>query len=307
MRIEILGTESLGVRGLCCIVHTLHHHILIDPGVALGYKRAGLLPHPIQVRAGERVRSNIIKKLKIATDVVISHLHGDHIPFANANSYQLSLEPVKELLKKPCLWIKGIDRETAHIADRRRQLLMALNRDAGPCEGQDHGVLRFSKPMDHGLCHTPMGTVMMTRIEDEHDVFVHASDIQLLSDEPIDQILKWQPTILLVSGPPVYRQISNDQIENARKRVKILAGNIPVCILDHHLLRSMSGVQLLDEMKKDTKGRVLCAADFMGRQRLFLEADRSKLYDDFPVPSGWHESHKRQCPDWQKNKDSDEL
>ena len=56
MRIEILGTESLGVRGLCCIVHTHDRHIVIDPGVALGYQRAGLLPHLIQVAAGEDVR-----------------------------------------------------------------------------------------------------------------------------------------------------------------------------------------------------------------------------------------------------------
>ena len=99
----------------------------------------------------------------------------------------------------------------------------------------------------------------------------------------------------------MYRQITKDQIENARKRVKTLAKSIPVCIIDHPLLRSMSGIQLLDEIKEETNGRVLCAADFMHRQRLFLEADRSQLYDEFPVPSNWHESYKRQCRDRQDN------
>ena len=49
MHIDILATESLGVRGLCCAVTTLKRHIVIDPGLALGYRRNGRLPHPRQV------------------------------------------------------------------------------------------------------------------------------------------------------------------------------------------------------------------------------------------------------------------
>lgn len=58
--IEIIGTESLGVRGLSCLVTTGVRRIVIDPGVALGYLRHGLLPHPCQVAEGERVRQRII-------------------------------------------------------------------------------------------------------------------------------------------------------------------------------------------------------------------------------------------------------
>ena len=85
------------------------------------------------------------------------------------------------------------------------------------------------------------------------------------------------------------------------QRLKPLAKSIPVCIIDHHLLRSMSGIPLLDEIKEEVNGRVLCAADFMHRQRLFFEADRSQLYDEFPVPSNGHESYKRHCRDRQDN------
>jgi predicted metallo-beta-lactamase superfamily hydrolase len=53
MQIEILGTESLGVRGLCCAVRTKGRKVVIDPGVALGFRRHGLLPHPVQVAASE--------------------------------------------------------------------------------------------------------------------------------------------------------------------------------------------------------------------------------------------------------------
>ena len=49
VNIEIIGAESLGVRGLCCFVETEDRNILIDPGVALGYLRHKLLPHPVQI------------------------------------------------------------------------------------------------------------------------------------------------------------------------------------------------------------------------------------------------------------------
>lgn len=56
MHIDILGAESLGVRGLCCVVEAKGRKIVIDPGLALGYQREGLLPHPAQVAVGERIR-----------------------------------------------------------------------------------------------------------------------------------------------------------------------------------------------------------------------------------------------------------
>jgi hypothetical protein len=42
MQIEILGTESLGVRGLSCLVEAGDRKIVIDPGLALGYNSIGL-------------------------------------------------------------------------------------------------------------------------------------------------------------------------------------------------------------------------------------------------------------------------
>ena len=41
MTLEIIATESLGVRGMCCLVTTGERRILIDPGLALGYLRHG--------------------------------------------------------------------------------------------------------------------------------------------------------------------------------------------------------------------------------------------------------------------------
>ena len=73
MKIEILGTESLGVRGLCCFVETKNRKILIDPGIALGYIRHRLLPHPFQIAIDEKIQKKIIEKWIGATDIIISH------------------------------------------------------------------------------------------------------------------------------------------------------------------------------------------------------------------------------------------
>ena len=289
MEIEILGAESLGVRGLCCVVKTTGRRILIDPGVALGYQRKGLLPHPIQVAVAEDVRQAIVNRLASVTDVVISHFHGDHMPLKDANPYQLALDSVTDLLRKPQLWVHCENGETPHIAERRKTLLAALEQTASPCDGQTHGSLAFSGPMPHGFAHSPMGTVMMTRIQEGREVFVHASDIQLLADEPIEQILKWSPTMLLASGPAVYRDLPTDELAWARERALVLAHSIGVCIIDHHLLRCREGIQWLDSLRSETRGRVVCAADFMKRKRRLLEAERTGLYERFPVPNEWHE------------------
>jgi len=76
MEIEILATESLGARSLCCLVTAQGQKVLIDPGIALGYTRYGLLPHPLQVAVDERIRHKIVEAWSEATDIVISHFHG---------------------------------------------------------------------------------------------------------------------------------------------------------------------------------------------------------------------------------------
>ena len=60
---------------------------------------------------------------------------------------------------------------------RRAALCEALGRDLPNAEGRSVGPLAFPPPVPHGELHTHLGTVMMTPIEDEDTVFVHASDI----------------------------------------------------------------------------------------------------------------------------------
>ena len=291
MDIEILGTESIGVRGLSCVVKTGDRNIVFDPGLALGYHRRGFLPHPIQVAAGECVREKIISALHGATDVVITHFHGDHMPLTDANPYQLKAARVAYLLRPVRLWTKGADHESNRIRRRIESFCDIVRRDLPNAEGQKSGPLSFSMPMPHGERDNGLGTVMMTRVETDSGVFVHASDIQLMDDEPIQQILTWAPTVVLLSGPSVYRRLSPLQQKQVWRRATALAREVNTCIIDHHLPRCDEGISWLERLSAEPGGNVLCAADFMKQPRRLLEAQRVELYGKVPVAAGWHEAY----------------
>lgn len=292
MHIEILGTESLGVRGLSCVVKLKGRTIVIDPGMALGYRRHGLLPHPAQVAVSEVVRRRILAGVKDATDVVFSHYHGDHVPLVDANPYQVDVRQVGPLDQDMRFWAKGPDRISPRSVARRESLAEALGCTLPDVEGRDEGWIRFSSPVPHGETHSRLGTVMMTRIEEEGSVFVHASDIQLLDEEPVSLILDWQPDIVLVAGPPLYLDFMGERRrERAWRQALRLAEGVETLIIDHHLLRCREGLAWLDRLSSEINHPVLCAADFMKQPRCLLEARREGLYEKMPVPEGWHEAY----------------
>ena len=292
MSIEITGTESLGVRGMCCVVRAHNRKILIDPGVALGYERNGLLPHPVQVAVGVRVRNRIIQALKSATDIVFSHFHGDHVPLLHANPYQLSISHIPPLPPGLRVWASP----TQGLSPEMRRRAQALQEFFGPrmrtVEGHVEDFLSFSMPVPHGLPDGRSGTVMMTRMDVAGEVFVHASDIQMLDTATVDKILLWEPDIVFASGPPLYLQVLTSSMRKQAWENGIrLATNVRTLIVDHHLLRSPSGVVWLENMSQKVGKRVCCVADFMNTKRCLLEAERRELYESMPVPENWHEKY----------------
>ena len=292
MNIEIIGTESLGVRGLCCFVTTAKQRILIDPGIALGYNRYGLLPHPFQVAVDERIQKTIIQRWSEATDIVISHFHGDHIPLVDANPYQFNIKKITGLNLDVRIWAKDLS-HLHPIEEKRVESLSAiLKNDLTSAGGTKQGVITFSGPVSHGGKRNNPQTVMMTRIEEDR-VFVHTSDTQLLDDEAISQILDWEPDIVLADGPPLYmpNKLSKEQAKRAWRNAKRLSREVGTLILDHHLMRDYTGLKWLKWLSSETGNNVICGADFMKQPRMLLEARRKSLYRDMPVPAGWHEAY----------------
>jgi len=294
MHISIIGTESLGVRGLCTVVTVAGRTIVIDPGVALGYRRHGKLPHPCQVYVGAQARRRIIESVATATDIVISHYHGDHVPLVNANPFQLAVRQVAEACRNNRFWCKAPDYPLNAMSVCYNELSQALERNLPIVDGTGDDLMTFSTPQPHGEHGNNLGTVMMTRITDGGEVFVHASDIQLLDDGAVFQILEWEPGIVLVSGPPLYlKHISQKHATRARLNALNLARNVRVLIIDHHIMRSESGCRWLDDLASETGHKVMCGADFMGRDRLLLESWRDRMYREMPLPEGWHDAYTR--------------
>jgi predicted metallo-beta-lactamase superfamily hydrolase len=289
MNIELVAAESLGVRSLCTVVSTKDRKILIDPGLALGYTRFRLLPHPLQVALDERIQKRIIHEWRTATDIVISHFHGDHVPLVNPNPYQLDLEKVASLNPNALIWAKS-EQLSPMETTRARAFSAALNNIILPVEGKSEGIVSFSQPVPHGNA-AGLEKVIMTRIQ-EGFTFVHASDIQLLNDEAILQIISWRPDIVLASGPPLYlHKLTGGDVEKARHNALNISQKVATLILDHHLLRSLEGAGWLDRLRSQAPRNIICCADFMGKPRTLLEAQRLRLYKDIQVPEGWHNSY----------------
>lgn len=204
MKIEIIGTESLGVRGLCCKVEFNNRKIIIDPGVSLGYIRNGLKPHPLQIAVGNIIRNKIIEEIETSTDIIFSHYHGDHIPLMDANPYQLAISQLGSIRKKCRIWAKKEDGSNRRMKDREESLIFGLNHDIDSAEGRIDENLLFSVEVSHGMSGKQGGTVIMTCIDADETRFLHASDIQFLDEEAVKEIVRISPDIVIASGPPIY-------------------------------------------------------------------------------------------------------
>ncbi len=294
MKIEIIGTETLGVRGMCCFVRTKNRRILIDPGIALGYHRYGLLPHPFQVAVDERKQKEIVKRWAEATDIVISHFHGEHTPLPDANPYQFSVNKVIRLNPTAKIWTKSPSHLSPIESQRAKTLSGILNKNFNVAEDINDGPITFSMPVIHGDINDTLTTVIMIRIKENH-TFVHAAGIQLLNDKAISQILDWKPDVAFIDGPPLYlfHRISERQVGKAWHNAKELSSNIDTLILDHHLMRSHKGIEWIERLSDKTGRKVLCGADFMHKHRMLLEAGRRTLYNEMPVPLEWHEAYAK--------------
>ncbi|MFH2123894.1 MAG: hypothetical protein ABIJ50_10485 [Pseudomonadota bacterium] len=290
--IEIIGTESLGVRGLSCFIRAGTRRILIDPGVALGYMRHGLRPHPLQVAEGERIRRRIIKASTEATDIILSHFHGDHVPLKEANPYQLAIHHLPPGFRNVRCWSKSMDDPGEKMRQRALDLSALSGTNFHVAESLSEGPMTFSSAVPHGIKGSRQGTVMMTRIDLGEQVFVHASDIQLLDAETIELIIAWHPDIVLAAGPPLYLQRLPDELAGAAWQNALrLAARVDTLILDHHLMRDRQGPAWLAALSAKVGKQIWCAADFMGKKRLLLEASRTELYEKMAVPTHWHENY----------------
>lgn len=152
MNLKIIGAESMGVRNLCCSVFLSNRRIVIDPGVSLSSVRYGLPPHPLQIALRFKTREMILHAPYDATDIVFSHFHGDHVPLAETNPYQLSIQALPHAFRNLRCWNKGADDLSVNMNKRFQDLADLLGNNMLIAEGRSEGELSSSQsvPMARG-------------------------------------------------------------------------------------------------------------------------------------------------------------
>ncbi len=278
MEVVPLAADSLGVRSVATLVKTKDASIAIDPDAALGPKRHGLPPHKKEVEALEHYTGVTHKAADESDIIVISHYHFDH--FSTGGDW----------FRGKTLYVKSA-RENVNKSQTKRGRDFEAQGATLACasveaDGREfrHGKTRlsFSPAAPHGPQGIRLGFVLMTLVDDGDMRFVHASDVQgPVADESADWIIKQRPHLIYMDGPPVLFlgwRFSQANLDNAIANFQRLLDETEAeIILDHHLLRSLNYREKFPVFGDE---RVKTAAEYLGREKLMLEARRRELWGE---------------------------
>jgi predicted metallo-beta-lactamase superfamily hydrolase len=256
--------------------------LVVDPGVSFAPRRYGLPPHPVELARVEEIRRDILHELSDADYVVITHYHYDH--YLYRSEWVEAFRGKVLLVKHPESNINVSQKLRAHRflnRDRVKDIARRVEYADGRVFNLDSLKLVVSKPVPHGVEGTPLGFVVMVLLEYDGCRLVHASDVQgPANQEALSILLGWSPSVVFISGPPIYREPVDDDnaVERGLRGLRELASSVPLVIADHHLARSLDYVKLLNEFRAKVRASILSAAEFLGRSIELLEARRRELW-----------------------------
>jgi len=292
VKVLMLGSESQGVRGLSCFLEYRGIKVLVDPGVALGFTRWGLHPHPIQAVAGDEVRKNIGTLWQNTDYVILTHMHGDHVPLYNANPFQLSLYQLKDNSR-----VRIIAPESKVLSKVGRLRLDKIKEVYGVrvitlSEREfEIGPIRFYGPYPHGMSSR---TNVYVTLLDLGEKVMHLSDTGLVTSEVIKLALKLMPDIVITDGPPIYRfshdrELVNEILRKASENLHKLVKVAHTIIVDHHINRCDEGYEWIRKESElnEVDASIMTAAEYMNSNPLLLEAWRRTLYHHYPINNLW--------------------
>ncbi len=298
-----LAAESFGVRSMCTLVETPDVVVLLDAGVSLCPYRFGLPPHLIEFQTIAKLRLKIAEAADKAEVVTVSHYHFDHhtpsfedwlVNWTEANVTAQQIYQGKTVLaKNPKEQINPSQRQRAWMFEKTGgKHAKALVAADGKTFTYGKTSLRFSEPVAHGSQDSGLGWVIMAVVEYVDERFMFAPDVQgPMTQLTLELILKADPTVIMVGGPPLYLEgsrVDTAQLERGLRNLERVAEAVPVVIVEHHALRGEAWRQRLSgvfQQASEAGHSVLTAAEYAGNENCFLEAERRQLYSDFP-PSG---------------------
>ncbi len=273
MKIELVAFDSLGVKSSCFKVETEDCVIVVDPGIA---SETGSFPltRDEKIFLRRKYEADIREACSSSEVIIITHYHYDHhIP-------DRSLYDGKTvLIKDPNAMINRSQKS------RASKLLIGLNADVRVADGKTFTLgstkIEFSSPLWHGTEGTNLGYVIMVTIQDGDKKLLYTSDVDgPVLKETTDFIVKINPDILVLDGPPTYLLGYIVAYYNLARSIinicRILEETeTETFILDHHAVRDYRYPDLLYEVYRkaeDLDRRVYTVAELLDGRTKVLEA-----------------------------------
>ena len=301
IKVTPLASESFGVRSMCTLVETPDVSVLLDAGVSLCPYRFNLPPHPIEFQTIARLRQVIAEAADKATVTTISHYHFDH----HTPSYEDWVvnwtedgETARQIYSGKTVLAKN-PKENINASQRERAWMFQKTggkhaKTVIPADGKIFAygdtTIRFSKAVAHGSDNGGLGWVIMATVEHGGERFMHAPDVQgPMSIQTTELILAAKPTVLMVGGPPLYLagfRVEEAQLAQGLRNLERIVEAVPLVIVEHHALRDefwRSKMEAVFQKAQTTGHSVVTAAEYAGKENVFLESKRKQLFQDHPV------------------------
>ncbi len=269
---------------MCTFVETPDVKIIIDPGVALAPNRFGLPPHQIEIEQMGKAAERIADKGMEADVIVISHYHYDHYDPGEVIPLDVYKGKVV-LVKDPSNDINKSQR------DFRAPLFLGMIKGRASridvADGKSFAfgktAVAFSNAVFHGR-NSALGYVVQTMVESEGMRMVHTSDVEgPIHEEQASFLLGKKPDLAIIDGPMTYMlgyRASKDEVDSAIRNLKqILSSGVKEAVIDHHFLRDLRYRDYIQTIAEGAgMGKILTAAEYMGKPDEPLEARRRELY-----------------------------
>ncbi|MCE4602227.1 MAG: MBL fold metallo-hydrolase [Desulfurococcales archaeon] len=285
MRIRVIAADSMGVRSIATVVEACGHVVGIDLGAALGPRRYGLPPHPIELKRLEESLDSVYRWILDSDIVIITHYHYDHYVRDRPDLYKGKVL----LVKNPVSDINRSQRLRAYRFLRKNGVedLARVHYADGSLFRFGKLEIEFSKPLWHGEEGTKLGKVLMVLVRCEGESFVFASDVQgPMNSEALEVLESWGGDVVLMDGPPTYfagYKVSRESVDKGLEYMLELVSKARprTLIVDHHLIRDLGYRNIISrhlEAASRAGVSLVTAAEFMGIREEPLEAMRKELW-----------------------------
>ena len=300
IKVTPLAAESFGVRSMCTFVETHDVAMLLDAGISLCPYRFSLPPHPIEFQTIAPLRKTLAQAADKATVTTISHYHFDHHTPSfedwvvnwteNGETARQIYHDKTVLAKNPKENINASQRQRAFMFQKTSgKVAKSVESADGKTFTYGKTTLRFSEAVAHGSEDSMLGWVIMATVEHGDERFMFAPDVQgPMSTHTLELILAAKPTVIMLGGPPLYLggfRVEMAQLEQGLRNLERIVEAVPVVILEHHALRDESWRPKMETVyqKASASGHsIVTAAEYAGKENLFLESKRKQLYREHP-------------------------